>query len=118
MVETQKVKRGEIYYVDLGEGVGSEVKKIRPCIIIQNDIGNKFSPTTIICPITHRRKNTKQPTQVILNRSLVNGNVDGVILAEQLRIIDKTRIIDSAGSLTDAGLIKLEQALRISIGVQ
>lgn len=118
MVETQKIKRGEIYHVDLGDGVGSEVKKIRPCIIIQNDIGNKFSPTTIICPITHRTKNTKQPTQVILSKGLVNGNVDGVILAEQLRIIDKKRIIDSAGSLTNAGLTKLERALRISIGVQ
>lgn len=117
MVETQKVKRGEIFYVDLGEGIGSEVKKIRPCIIIQNDIGNKFSSTTIICPITHRTKNTKQPTQVILNRSLVNGNVDGVILAEQLRIIDKKRIKESIGSLTNKGLQKLEQAMKISIGV-
>jgi mRNA interferase MazF len=117
MFEKPKVKRGEIYYVDLGEGVGSEVKKVRPCIIIQNDIGNKFSPTTIVCPITHRTKNTKQPTQVILNRSLVNGNVDGVILAEQLRIIDKERIKESIGSLTEKGLLKLEKAMKISIGV-
>lgn len=117
MGETQKVKRGEIYYVDLGEGVGSEVKKIRPCIIIQNDIGNRFSSTTIICPISHRTKNAKQPTQVILNRSLVNGEVDGVILAEQLRIIDKERIKDPIGFLTSKGMSQLEHAMKISIGV-
>lgn len=112
-----EVKRGEIYYVDLGDGIGSEVRKIRPCIVIQNDIGNMFSPTTIVCPITHRTKNTKQPTQVILNRNLVNGEVDGVILAEQLRIIDKTRIRLSIGSLTPEGLKRLERAMKISIGI-
>lgn len=117
MLDSKKVKRGEIYYVDLGEGVGSEVKKLRPCIIIQNDVGNRFSPTTIICPVTHREKNTKQPTQVILNRSLVNGDVAGVIMAEQLRIVDKQRIKDSVGALTKKGMVLLEQAVKISVGV-
>jgi mRNA interferase MazF len=112
------MKRGEIYYVDLGKhGIGSEVKKIRPCLIVQNDIGNKFSPTTIICPITHRTKNTGQPTQVILNKSLVKGSVDGVILAEQLKVIDKKRIRQRLGELTNKGLSKVDMAIKISVGI-
>lgn len=115
--EELKVRRGQIYYVDLGTGIGSEAKKVRPCVIVQNNVGNRFSPTTIVVPITHRDKNKQQPTQVVLNKALVCGNIDGVILAEQLRIIDKKRIREFIGSLTKKGVKELNKAMQVSIGV-
>ena len=119
--QMKKIKRGQIYYVDLGVGQGSELKKIRPCVVIQNDIGNRYSPTTIIAPITHRTTNKQQPTQVILSDEIQKGNsdyLDGVIMAEQIRIIDKDRIKELAGTLLPSGLALLDKAMKISIGIK
>ncbi|QQY79722.1 mRNA interferase MazF [Keratinibaculum paraultunense] len=114
------IKRGEIYYVDLGFGEGSEIGKIRPCIIVQNDIGNLHSPTTIILPITHRLKNIWQPTQVILDKGMFNGNgtTTGVVMGEQIRTINKTRIKSFTGErLSPQAMKRIEQSIKVSVGI-
>lgn len=116
-----KVKRGEIYYVDLGYGNGFEVGKIRPCVILQNDVGNKFSPTTIVVPISHRTKNLGQPTQVVLSKEMqkcYSKFVDGVILGEQVRTVDKNRMKELVGTLKPYAMEEVEKAIRISLGME
>lgn len=115
------VKRGQIYYVDLGVGEGSELKKIRPCVVIQNDIGNKYSPTTIVAPITHRTSNRNQPTQIVLDEYMQNKFpelIDGVIMAEQIRVVSKTRFKEFAGELLPGAIKLLDKAMKISLGVK
>ena len=119
-IRTSNIRRGEIYYVDLGIGQGSETGKIRPCIIVQNNIGNTYSPTTIVLPITHRDKNKEQPTQVVLEKHMLKGNgkVEGIVLGEQIRTIDKSRIKCFTGEALSFDAIKyIDNALRISIGL-
>lgn len=114
------VKRGEIYYVDFGSGHGSEIGKVRPCIIVQNDIGNTYSPTTIVLPITHRRKNISQPTQVVLDKHMIKGEgkVDGVILGEQVRTINKTRIKSYTGeTLLASAMEQVDNAIKVAMGL-
>jgi len=114
------IRRGEIYYVDLGIGQGSETGKTRPCIIVQNNIGNTYSPTTIVVPITHRNKNKEQPTQVVLEEDMLRGNGDikGIVLTEQIRTIDKSRIKSFTGKALSFDAIKyIDNALKISIGL-
>lgn len=115
------VKKGQIYYVDLGEGVGSELQKVRPCIVVQNNIGNRHSPTTIVCPITHRSKNLGQPTQVEIKHHFLEKNfkkIDGVIMAEQIRTVCKSRLNNLIGNLNEEGLKEVDKALKISLGLQ
>lgn len=119
----EKVKRavlkGEIYMIDLGLNKGSEVNKIRPCIILQNNIGNKYSPTTIIAPISHRNARKKLlPTQIELKDDMVLGEkIDGVILLEQIRTVDKGRITsdNSIGFILPEAMEKIRDALFISL---
>ena len=116
----QYIKRGQIYFVDLDGGRGSEVGKIRPCLVIQNDIGNKYSPTTIIAPISHRTINIEQPTQVVLKDNMQERGmrfIDGVIMAEQIRTIDKSRIKSLAGALLPEAMNLVDKALMVSIGL-
>ena len=91
----------DIYYADLSKNtVNSEQGGIRPVIVIQNDIGNKYSPTLIVLPITSEIKKENMPTHCILHRSIKNGlKVDSMVLAEQIRVIDKSRILDYIGYL-------------------
>ena len=95
------MKMFDIYYADLSKNtVNSEQGGIRPVIIIQNDIGNKYSPTLIVLPITSEIKKENMPTHCILHRSIKNGlKVDSMVLAEQIRVIDKSRILDYIGYL-------------------
>lgn len=95
------MKMFDIYYADLSKNtVNSEQGGIRPVIIIQNDIGNKYSPTLIVLPITSEIKKENMPTHCILHKSLKNGlKVDSMVLAEQIRVIDKSRILDYIGYL-------------------
>ena len=90
-----------IYYADLSKNtVNSEQGGIRPVIVIQNDIGNRYSPTLIVLPITSEIKKENMPTHCILHRSIKNGlKVDSIVLAEQIRVIDKSRILDYIGYL-------------------
>ena len=95
------MKMFDIYYADLSKNtVNSEQGGIRPVIVIQNDIGNKYSPTLIVLPITSEIKKENMPTHCILHRSIKNGlKVDSLVLAEQIRVIDKSRILDYIGYL-------------------
>ena len=97
-----KIKRGDIFYADLSPVVGSEQDGIRPVLIIQNDIGNKYSPTTIVVPLTSEIKKTNMPVHDILYKSSYNGlKNNSLILGEQVRVIDKTMILHKLGSLND-----------------
>ena len=95
------MKMFDIYYADLSKNtVNSEQGGIRPVIVIQNDIGNRYSPTLIVLPITSEIKKENMPTHCILHRSIKNGlKVDSIVLAEQIRVIDKSRILDYIGYL-------------------
>ena len=95
------MKMIDIYYADLSKNtVNSEQGGIRPVIVIQNGIGNKYSPTLIVLPITSEIKKENMPTHCILHRSIKNGlKVDSMVLAEQIRVIDKSRILDYIGYL-------------------
>lgn len=109
--------RGDIYLVDLSNQVGSEQMGIRPALIIQNDTGNNYSPTTIICPITSRSK-TVMPTHVELNPDECDIQKESIVLCEQVRVIDKSRLKRKLGEVTNQNLINdINRKLMISIGV-
>lgn len=114
------MKRGEIYYADLSPVKGSEQGGLRPVIIVQNDVGNLHSPTTIVCPITSRMSKTKIPTHLYLNNHMfADGNlsVHGLILAEQVRVIDKSRLSTYMGSLKPERMEDVDRVLKISLGL-
>ena len=108
------VKRGEIYYADLSPAIGSEQGGIRPVVIVQNDIGNYYSPTTIIAPITSRIK-TIMPTHVLIDNPCLNKK--SIILLEQIRIIDKSRLREYLGVLKEYELNEVDKAMEISLDV-
>ena len=109
------VKRGDIYYADLRPVVGSEQGGVRPVLIIQNDIGNKHSPTVICAAITSQMNKAKLPTHVELDSSRYALVKDSVVLLEQLRTIDKKRLRDKVCHLDREILRKVERALLISL---
>lgn len=113
------MRRGEIYYFDLGENRGSEVNKVRPCVVIQNNVGNKYSPTTIVAPISHGKN--RQPTQIALKDWMQKGQfekLDGVVQTEQIRTVDKSRMVSSVvGMLNYKAMNLINEALLISIGI-
>lgn len=112
-----KIKRGEIYFADLSPVVGSEQGGKRPVLIIQNNIGNKFSPTVIVAAITARISKSKLPTHVEVKAKDVDLIKDSVILMEQIRTIDKKRIIQKIGKLDSKTMEKVDEALLISVGL-
>ena len=111
------VKRGEIYYADLSPVIGSEQGGIRPVIIIQNDIGNKYSPTVIVAAITSQINKAKLPTHIELSAENYGLQKDSVVLLEQIRTIDKSRLIEFIGVLNESEMNRITEALRISIDV-
>ena len=108
--------RGDIYYADLRPVVGSEQGGIRPVVILQNNVENRYSPTVIAAPITSRRK-TNLPTHVSINRQVDKLRCNSVILMEQIRTIDKSRLMDRIGVLNDYEMQQVNQALGISVGL-
>ena len=110
--------RGDLYYADLGKGIGSEQEGYRPVVIIQNNTGNKYSPTVIVAPVTtnHEAK-AKLPTHCYIGAESGLGTLS-VILLEQLRTIDKKRLGNYIGRLNQTRLQKLNQALAISIDLK
>lgn len=108
------VKRGEIYYADLSPVIGSEQGGVRPVVIIQNDKGNKYSPTTIVAPITSRKK-ARIPTHVLIDNPCLKYT--SLILLEQIRIIDKTRLREYIGQLTNEELKKMDIAAASSLDI-
>ena len=109
------IKRGDIFYADLRPVVGSEQGGIRPVLIIQNDIGNKHSPTVICAAITSRMNKAKLPTHIEIDASSYDLVRDSVILLEQLRTIDKRRLKDKVCHLDQEILDQVNQALKISL---
>lgn len=109
------IKRGDIFYADLRPVIGSEQGGIRPVLIIQNDVGNKHSPTVICAAITSQMHKAKLPTHIELNASHYDLVKDSVILLEQLRTIDKKRLKDKVCHLEQDVMRKVEQGLCISL---
>lgn len=109
------IKRGEVYYADLSPVVGSEQGGVRPVLIVQNNIGNKYSPTVIAAAITSQINKAKLPTHIEL--SLTSGlPKDSVVLLEQIRTIDKSRLQEKIGELPDETMKHVNNALMISLG--
>lgn len=111
------VRRGDIYYADLSPVVGSEQGGIRPVLIVQNDVGNRFSPTVIAAAITSQKDKARLPTHIQLN-STGSGLVrDSIVLLEQIRTIDKRRLKEHMGRLDDDSMTRINQALQVSFGL-
>lgn len=111
------IKRGEIYFAQLNPVIGSEQGGIRPVLIVQNDIGNQYSPTTIILAITSQINKAKLPTHVELKARDYGLERDSVILAEQVRTIDKSRLKQRIAVLKQETMQRVDQALAISMGL-
>lgn len=112
------VKRGDIYYADLSPVIGSEQGGVRPVLIIQNDVGNKYSPTVIAAAITSQKDKTKLPTHIQVNASGCGLAKDSIVLLEQVRTIDKQRLKEKMGSLDLSSMDKVNKALTVSFGLQ
>ena len=111
------VKRGDIFYADLSPVVGSEQGGIRPVIVIQNDIGNKYSPTVIVAAITSQINKAKLPTHVEISSEEYGLNRDSVVLLEQVRTLDKRRVKEKIGHMTDEDMKKVNKAMMISLSL-
>jgi mRNA interferase MazF len=111
------VKRGDVYFADLSPVVGSEQGGVRPVLVIQNDIGNRFSPTVIIAAITAQIQKAKLPTHVEIDAQRYGFERDSVILLEQIRTIDKQRLTDKITHLDEEMMEKVDEALQISLGL-
>ena len=112
------IKRGEIYFAQLNPVIGSEQGGIRPVLVVQNDIGNQYSPTTIVVAITSQINKAKLPTHVELKADQFGLDKDSVILGEQIRTIDKALLKQRIAFLDEDLMVKVNQALEISIGIQ
>ena len=111
------VKRGEIYYADLSPVIGSEQGGIRPVLIVQNDVGNKHSPTVIAAAITSQQEKAKLPTHISIDNAHSGLQKNSVILLEQVRTIDKKRLREKMGDLDDVSMDKVNKALSVSFGL-
>ncbi len=111
------IRRGEVYFAQLNPVVGSEQGGIRPVLVVQNDIGNQYSPTTIVLAITSQINKAKLPTHVELRAAKYGLDKDSVILGEQIRTIDKTRLKQRIALLDDETMAKVNHALEISLGL-
>ena len=111
------VKRGELYYADLSPVVGSEQGGIRPVLVVQNDTGNKYSPTVIAAAVTSKIHKARLPTHIELPQAF-GLQKDSVILLEQIRTIDKRRLMSRIGELSAATMSKVNRAILISLGFQ
>ncbi len=111
------VKRGDIYYADLSPVIGSEQGGVRPVLVVQNDIGNRYSPTVIIAAITSQINKAKLPTHIEIIASEYGLPKDSVILLEQIRTVDKRRLEEKIGHLDEDMMGKVNDALLISLGL-
>jgi len=111
------VKRGDIYYADLSPVVGSEQGGMRPVLIVQNDTGNRHSPTVIAAAITSQTGKAKLPTHIELSGRSVGLTRDSVILLEQIRTIDKSRLREKMGRLDGDTMTKVDNAIAVSFGL-
>jgi mRNA interferase MazF len=111
------IKRGDILYADLSPVIGSEQGGVRPVLVIQNDIGNKYSPTVIVAAITSQINKAKLPTHVEIKAEEYGISKDSVILLEQIRTIDKKRLKEKVGHLSDEMMKRVDDGLQVSFGL-
>ena len=111
------VKRGDIYYADLSPVIGSEQGGVRPVLIIQNDVGNRYSPTVIAAAITSQQEKTSLPTHIKINADGCGLSKDSIILLEQVRTIDKRRLKEKMGALDTPSMSMVDRALSVSFGL-
>ena len=111
------VKRGDIFYADLSPVVGSEQGGVRPVLVVQNDIGNKYSPTVIVAAVTSQINKAKMPTHIELSANEYGLSKDSVVLMEQIRTIDKKRLKEKIGHMDEELQHSIDEALRISFGL-
>ena len=111
------VKRGDIFYADLSPVVGSEQGGIRPVLVVQNDVGNKYSPTVIAAAITSRINKAKLPTHIEIEAAQYGLQKDSVVLLEQIRTIDKKRLREKIGRLDEIQMVKVNDAISVSFGL-
>ena len=111
------IKRGDIYYADLSPVVGSEQGGIRPVLIIQNDVGNRYSPTVIAAAITSRRTKTNLPTHIPIEAQGSGLSKDSIVLLEQVRTLDKRRLREKMGSVDVQAMKEINRALSVSFGL-
>ena len=117
-MEDVMIKRGELYYADLSPVVGSEQGGVRPILIVQNDTGNKYSPTIIAAAITSQINKAKLPTHIEINANEFGLIKNSVILLEQIRTLDKRRLKERIGALSPTTMQKVNTALLISLGFE
>ena len=110
------IKRGELYYADLSPVVGSEQGGIRPVLVVQNDVGNKYSPTVIAAAVTSKINKAKLPTHIELPSNMYGLQKDSVILLEQIRTLDKRRLKERIGELNETTMSLVDNAILISLG--
>ncbi len=111
------IKRGDIYYANLSPVVGSEQGGVRPVLIVQNDVGNRYSPTVIVAAITSKINKAKLPTHIELNAHTYGLERDSVVLLEQIRTLDKARLLEKIGTADRNTLKNIDDALVISLGL-
>ena len=111
------IRRGDIYYADLSPVIGSEQGGIRPVLIVQNDVGNRFSPTVIAAAITSQRDKTKLPTHIQLDAEESGLARDSIVLLEQIRTLDKRRLKERMGKIDEGSMDQVNMALSVSFGL-
>ena len=111
------VRRGEIYYADLSPVVGSEQGGMRPVLIVQNDVGNRYSPTVIAAAITSQQNKAKLPTHIEISAKSVGLSKNSVVLLEQIRTLDKRRLKERMGSLDTEMMHRVDDAIAVSFGL-
>ena len=112
------IKRGELYYADLSPVVGSEQGGIRPVLVVQNDVGNKYSPTVIAAAVTSKINKAKLHTHIELSSNSYGLQKDSVILLEQIRTLDKRRLKERIGELNESTMTRVDKAILISLGFE
>lgn len=116
MTENLYIRRGELYYADLSPVVGSEQGGVRPVLVVQNDVGNRFSPTVIAAAVTSKLDKARLPTHIELSAKLYGLSKNSVVLLEQIRTIDKRRLKERIGALSPQTMARVDDALLISLG--
>ncbi|MGN0526875.1 MAG: type II toxin-antitoxin system PemK/MazF family toxin [Acutalibacteraceae bacterium] len=111
------IKRGDIFYADLSPVVGSEQGGVRPVLIVQNNVGNKYSPTVIAAAITSQQFKSKLPTHINVEADVCGLSKDSVVLLEQIRTLDKQRLKEKMGNLPESDMNKINDALSVSMGL-
>ena len=112
-----QIRKGDIYFADLSPVVGSEQGGVRPVLVVQNDVGNRFSPTIIVAAVTSQLKKAKLPTHVPIHADGSGLDRDSVVLLEQLRTIDKKRLREHIGTVNHEVICTVDDALSVSLGI-